>query len=96
VYDATYGRHYIKACVNGRWAFSHWEVVGEPSVPPVPTPPPNGAKPGYLSIDEARERTAMGLPCYIKCTLSILDLLPGLPWSPSIPILPGFVIAKRP
>jgi len=96
VYDATHGRHYIKECVDGRWAFSHWEVIGEPPVTPPAPPPSPGAAPEYLSIDEARERTAAGLPCYIKCMIPLLNLLPGLPWSPSIPILPGFVITKRP
>jgi hypothetical protein len=92
VYDAARGRHYIKMCVNGQWAFSHWETVGEAPAPP----PANGAAPKYLSIEEARERAAAGLSCYIKCTLPLLNLLPGLPWSPLIPILPGFAITKRP
>ncbi|MCD6163459.1 MAG: hypothetical protein J7K40_13745 [candidate division Zixibacteria bacterium] len=92
VYDATYKRHYIRKCVDGKWVFSHWEAAGESPI----APPPPGTEPKYLSIDEARERTAAGLQCYIKCVLPLLDLLPGLPWSSSIPILPGFVITKRP
>lgn len=98
VYDTTHRRHYVKVCAGGQWTFSHWEVIEQPSVETVVPgiPAMDGTSPGYLSIDEALYRTAAGLPCYIKCALPILNLLPGLPWSPSIPMLPGFIITKRP
>ena len=50
----------------------------------------------YLTVEEANERVRMGLPCYIKCVLPILDLIPGFPYMQGIPILPGFAITEKP
>lgn len=33
---------------------------------------------------------------YIKCTLPLLDKLPGIPWSPDFPVPPGFERAYTP
>lgn len=60
---------------------------------------PIGEDPGvrkYLTVEEANERVRMGLPCYIKFTLPILDMLPGFPYMQGIPILPGFAITEKP
>ena len=58
----------------------------------------NGVEPGdskYLTFAEANERVRRGLPCYIKCTLPILDLLPGLVYSPGAWVPPFCAISKN-
>jgi len=76
-------------CKGGKWI---------PAVAPPVTPPgvPPAAPPKYLTTAEADERVRTGLPVYIKCTLPLIDLLPGLPYAPWIPILPGFALTKEP
>ena len=50
----------------------------------------------YLTVEEANERVRMGLPCYIKCVLPILDLLPGLPYTPGAWVPPLCAITEEP
>ena len=49
-----------------------------------------------LTPEEADERIRAGLPCYIKCTLPILDLLPGIPYTPGAWVPPFCVITTEP
>jgi hypothetical protein len=58
---------------------------------------PVGEEPGvrkYLTVEEANERVRMGLPCYIKCMLPILDMLPGFPYTPGAWVPPFCAITK--
>ena len=48
----------------------------------------------YLTPDEALLRIHAGEKCYIKCTLPILDMLPGLPYTPGAWIPPFCAITK--
>lgn len=50
----------------------------------------------YLTSQEADEWVRAGKPCYIKCMIPILNILPGLPYSQGFPILPGFAITTKP
>ena len=78
--EGAYSADGTMICRNGVWV-----AVGE--------------EPGvrkYLTVEEANERIRMGLRCYIKFTLPILDLLPGFPYAMGVPILPGFAITENP
>jgi len=55
-------------CIGGVWT-----AAGE-------GPEPEVRK--YLTVGEANERVRRGLPCYIKCMLPIIDLLPGITYTP--------------
>ena len=71
-------------CRNGVWVQAEEE---------------NGVEPGeskYLTFAEADERIRMGLPCYIKCVLPILDLLPGIPYTPGAWVPPLCAITREP
>ena len=82
-------------CHDGKWVHEAEEVPGEtPYTPPETTTP--GVTPIYLTPEQAAARLAKGLPCYIKCTLPILSMLPGIPYMAGIPLLPGFVITMQP
>jgi acyl-CoA thioesterase FadM len=81
--EGAYSADGTKICRGGVWV----SVGEEPEVPGVSK---------YLTVDEANERVRTGLPCYIKCVLPILDMLPGLPYIQGIPILPGFAITEKP
>ncbi len=92
-----------KICVNGKWEDALcmegtytadrrmvcrggvWTPVGEE---------PEVRK--YITVEEANERVRMGLPCYIKCVLPILDLLPGLPYTPGAWVPPLCAITEEP
>lgn len=50
----------------------------------------------YISTEEATYYTNKGVPCYIKCIVPILNMLPGLPYFIGCPILPGFAITEKP
>ena len=78
--EGTYTADRKMVCRGG-----YWESVGE--VPGVRK---------YLTVEEANERVSMGLPCYIKCVLPILDLLPGLPYTPGAWVLPFCAITGEP
>ncbi|MCD6163786.1 MAG: hypothetical protein J7K40_15425, partial [candidate division Zixibacteria bacterium] len=68
--------------------------VPEPVVEPT-APTPEEAK-KYLTLEEAVARHESGLPCYIKCTLPLFAMIPGLPWSPEMWVPPFCVIATKP
>jgi len=72
-------------CTGGEWI---------PYSAPHITPPVTPSK--YLTTAEADERIRTGQPVYIKCAMPLLDLLPGLPYAPWIPLLPGFALTKEP
>ena len=58
----------------------------------------NGWVPGdskYLTVAEADERVRTGLACYIKCVLPLLDLLPGLPYTPGAWVPPLCAITRE-
>ena len=78
--EGAYSADGTKICRGGVWV----PVGEEPEVRK------------YLTVAEADERVRTGLPCYIKCVLPILDMLPGLPYIQGIPILPGFAITEKP
>jgi len=75
-------------------------------IPPPPggeyTPPPGGEPfiPGEgveeITTQAAEERYESGLPCYIKCVLPILNMLPGIPYTPGAWVPPFCVIATKP
>lgn len=50
----------------------------------------------YLTVEEANERIRKGLPCYIKFVLPILDLLPGMSYTPGAWIPPFCAITGEP
>ena len=83
-------------CEGGKWV-PYTPPVVPPVEPPV-TPPvvPPVAPPKYLTPEEAAERIRAGLPCYIKCTLPILDLLPGIPYTPGMWVPPFCAITTKP
>jgi len=79
----------------------------EPFIPPPPgeeyIPPPPGEEPfvpgegvAEITTQAAEERYESGLPCYIKCVLPILDLLPGIPYTPGMWVPPFCVITTKP
>ena len=75
-------------CKNGKWIeYTPPEsaIVPEPEVPIK-----------YLTLEEAVTRHESGLPCYIKCTLPLFAMIPGLPWSPEMWVPPFCVIATKP
>jgi len=74
-------------CKNGKW-----QAVPEPVVEPT-APTPEEAK-KYLTLEEAVARHESGLPCYIKCTLPLFAMIPGLPWSPEMWV-PPFCVYHR-
>ena len=78
-------------CVGGKWQPA--PAVPEPVVPPV-TPPI--APPEYLTPEDADERIRAGLPCYIKCVLPILDMLPGIPYTRGAWVPPFCAITSEP
>ncbi len=49
-----------------------------------------------MSTEQADAVVRAGHQVYIKCRLPILNLLPGLPYAPWIPILPGFALTREP
>jgi len=64
-----------------------------PGIPPTPTPTP----PTPVTPEEAKTAAAMGKILYLKCTLPLLNMLPSpIPYSPGMPVLPGFVISETP
>ena len=66
---------------------------------PTPTPTPTqvpGVVPAAITPSMAIEGIRAGKQYWIKCTIPILDMLPGIPYSSSIPILPGFRISETP
>jgi len=82
-------------CVAGKWQPA--PAVPEPVVPPVEPPvTPPAAPPEYLTPEEAAERIRAGLPCYIKCTLPILDMLPGIPYTRGAWVPPFCEITTEP
>jgi len=79
-------------CTGGKWV-----PYTPPVVPPVEPPvTPPAEPPKYLTPAQADERVRAGLPCYIKCTLPILDMLPGIPYTPGAWVLPFFTITSEP
>jgi hypothetical protein len=68
-------------CSGGKWV-------------PVGIPP--DVAPEYLTAAEATERFRIGLPCYIKCVLPILDMLPGIPYTPGAWVPPFCAITTEP
>jgi len=80
----------------------------EPFVVPPPgeeeyTPPSGYDEEEYIpshieeiTTQEAEERYESELPCYIKCTLPILDMLPGIPYTPGMWIPPFCAISTTP
>ena len=78
--EGTYTADRKAICKNGVWV----AVGGE-----------NGDS-KYLTFAEADERIRMGLPCYIKCVLPILDLLPGLTYTPGAWVPPFCAITREP
>jgi hypothetical protein len=50
----------------------------------------------YITVAEANERVSRGLPCYIKCVLPILDMLPGMPYTPGAWVPPLCAITGEP
>jgi len=85
--------------VGGKWQPA--PAVPEPVVPPVEPPveppvTPPAAPPKHLTPEEADERIRAGLPCYIKCVLPILDLLPGIPYTPGMWVPPFCEITAEP
>lgn len=96
--DAIIGEY---ICKGGKWVPYAAPPIPPPVVPPfvppvVPPVEPPVAPPKYLTTAEAAERIRSGLPVYIKCVVPLLDLLPGFPYTPWIPILPGFAITDKP
>jgi len=81
-------------CVAGKWQPA--PAVPEPVVPPVSPVVPPVAPPEYLTPEEAADRIRAGLPCYIKCTLPILDMLPGIPYTPGMWVPPFCEITTEP
>jgi len=81
--EGTYTADRKRICRGGAWV----PVTEEPEVPGVRK---------YLTVEEANERVRMGLPCYIKCVLPILDLLPGMPYTPGAWVLPFCAITGEP
>ena len=67
-------------CSGGKW---------------VPITTPQDVAPEYLTAAEAAERFRMGLPCYIKCVLPILDMLPGIPYTPGAWVPPFCAITTE-
>ena len=69
--------------------------VTPPVIPPItpPTVPP--VTPPIVTLPEAAAGIQAGKQYWIKCTLPLLDLLPGFPYFEGIPILPGFRISEN-
>ncbi len=80
----------------------------EPYIPPpgdepyIPAPgdepfiPWNGQEIVEITPEQADERYEAALPCYIKCVLPLLDMLPGLPYTPGMWVPPFCVITTEP
>ncbi len=81
--EGTYTADRRMVCSGGVWV----PVGEEPEVPGVRK---------YLTVAEADERVRMGLPCYIKCVLPILDMLPGFPYTPGAWVPPLCEITGEP
>jgi len=62
----------------------YWKPVGED---------PEARK--YLTVEEANERVRMGLPCYVKFAIPLLDMLPGFPYAPGVWVPPFCAISKN-
>ncbi|RJS72686.1 hypothetical protein CW696_02560 [ANME-2 cluster archaeon] len=90
--EGTYSADRTMVCRGGTWV-----PVG---APPVPGPAVPGPAPGvpamYLTPEQAASRSAMGLPCYIKCTLPVLNMLPGIPYTPGAWVPPFCAITAEP
>ncbi len=87
-------------CEGGKWV-AYTPPVVPPVVPPVEppvTPPvtPPVVPPKYLTPEQANERVRAGLPCYIKCTLPILNMLPAISYTQGAWVLPFFTITSEP
>jgi len=86
-------------CEEGKWQTAPVEPV-PPVVPPVVpyTPPvvPPVVPLKYLTPAQADERVRSGLPCYIKCTLPVLNMLPGIPYTQGAWVPPFFTITSEP
>ncbi len=91
-------------CEGGKWV-AYTPPVVPPVVPPVEPPvtppvtppaPPPAAPPKYLTPAQANERILAGLPCYIKCTLPILNMLPAISYTQGAWVLPFFTITSEP
>ncbi|MCK4527366.1 hypothetical protein KAW18_08335 [candidate division WOR-3 bacterium] len=78
--EGTYTADRRMVCRGGVWVL----VTEEPEVRK------------YITVEEANERVRMGLPCYIKCVLPILDLIPGLPYTPGAWVPPLCAITEEP
>lgn len=63
-----------------------------PGVPGVPAPKP----PTPVTPEEAEKAIAAGKALYLKCTLPLLNMLPPIPYSPGMPVLPFFMISSTP
>jgi len=90
--EGAYTADRVMVCRGGKWF--PVSVTTEPE-PGVPAPGP-GAPAKYLTPDEALLRIRAGEKCYIKCTLPVLNMLPGIPYMQGVPILPGFAITTEP
>jgi len=80
--EGAYNAEGTMICRGGTWV-------------PVSAPPGPGVTPKYLTISEADEMVRMGLPCYIKCTLPVLYMLPGIPYTPGAWIPPFCAITTE-
>jgi len=69
--------------------------VTPPTVPPVVPPVTPPVIPPIITPEDAAAGIQAGKQYWIKCTLPLLDLLPGLPYFKGIPILPGFRISDK-
>ena len=57
---------------------------------------PGVTPPEYLTPDDALLRIRAGERCYIKCTLPILNMLPGIPYTPGAWVPPLCAITGEP
>jgi len=89
---------------------NEWVPTGE-TCPPKPECAEGDKKPGHVCVAGKWQKVTVPepeveppvpepeveeKPCYIKCTLPILDMLPGIPCQPWLPILPGFKRSEEP
>ena len=55
-----------------------------------------GKEKDFFTTDEAFKRVKAGLPCYVKSTLPLLNMLPGIPYIEWLPLPPFCVIKGKP
>jgi len=99
--EGTYSADRAMVCRGGKWVPVSTPPAPGPEVPgPAPGPEVPGPSPGvpamYLTPEQAASRSAMGLPCYVKCTLPVLNMLPGIPYTPGAWIPPFCAITEKP